>query len=297
MPENYHCGYVSIIGRPNVGKSTLLNRLIGQKISITSKKPQTTRWQLLGIKTSPASQLIFVDTPGLQSRYHNSMNRHMQREIMDSLACVHAVLFVIEALVWTEIEDQILTIISKLECPVILVVNKIDKVKNKEALLPFISSLAGKYNFQEIIPASALKADNIGVIEQLLVPCLPVSPPEFPEDQLSDRNERFFAAEFIREKLTRLLGAELPYRISVTIDQFAEQGPVLHISASIWAETENQKKIIIGQNGKILKTVGEQSRKEMEKMFGRKVNLKTWVKIRKKWTADARSLKQLGYDV
>lgn len=297
MPESYHCGYVSIIGRPNVGKSTLLNRLIGQKISITSKKPQTTRWQLLGIKTTPACQFIFVDTPGLQSRYQDSMNRHMQRETMDSLSCVHAILFVIEALVWTEKEDQILQSISKTGCPVILVVNKIDKVKNKEKLLPFISSLSGKYNFQEIIPASALKHENLGVIEKILIPCMPIAPAEFPEDQLSDRNERFFAAEFIREKLTRLLGAELPYRISVTIDQFDEQGAVLHIAASIWVETENQKKIVIGQNGKILKAVGEQSRKDMEKMFGRKVHLKTWAKIRKKWTADARSLKQLGYDV
>ena len=297
MPGNYHCGYVSIIGRPNVGKSTLLNRLIGQKISITSKKPQTTRWQLLGIRTTPACQIIFVDTPGLPSRHQNSMNRHMQREILDSLSCVHAILFVIEALVWTETEDQILKIISNLGYPVILVVNKIDKLKNKEKLLPFISSLSGKFNFREIIPASALKEDNIGVIEQKLVPCLPLSPAEFPEDQLSDRNERFFAAEFIREKLTRLLGAELPYRISVTIDQFAEQGALLDITASIWVETENQKKIVIGQNGKILKKVGEQSRKDMEKMFGKKVYLKTWAKVRKKWTADARSLKQLGYDV
>lgn len=297
MTDKFQCGYVNIIGRPNVGKSTLLNRLVGQKLSITSKRPQTTRWQLLGIKTTAEYQLIFVDTPGLQYSHRTSINRHMQREIMDSLSYVDVVIFVVEALVWTEVEDQILTIIGNKSYPVILVINKIDKLKNKEQLLPFIKAVSEKYQFREIIPVSALKDDNVSLIEKELVPLLPYAQPAFPEDRLTDRNERFFAAEFIREKLTRILGAELPYRISVTIDEFSDQGEVLHITASIWAETDNQKKIVIGEKGKNLKLVGEQSRKEMERMFGKKVYLKTWTKVRKKWSADEKALKQFGYDV
>lgn len=297
MPENYQCGYVNIIGRPNVGKSTLLNSLVGQKLSITSKRPQTTRWQLLGIKTTDAYQLIFVDTPGLQNKHRTFINRHMQREIMGSLSYVDVVIFVVEALKWTEIEDQILKILSNMSYPVILVMNKIDKVKNREKLLPFIDTISGKYPFREIIPVSAIKGDNIDLIEKELVPLLPRAQAAFPEEQLTDRNERFFAAEFIREKLTRILGAELPYRISVTIDEFSEQEEVLHITASIWTETENHKKIVIGDKGKNLKLVGEQSRKEMEQMFGKKVYLKTWTKVRKKWSADEKALKQFGYDV
>lgn len=297
MPEKFQCGYVSIIGRPNVGKSTLLNRLIGQKLSITSKKPQTTRWQVQGIKTTSEYQLIFVDTPGLQNRYRTTMNRHMKREIMDSLSYVDAIIFVIEALAWTEAEEQLLKIVSNVSYPVILVINKIDKLKNKEKLLPFIDTIAGKYRFHDVIPVSAIKGDNIGIIEKQLLPLLPVSQPLFPEDQLTDRNERFIAAEFIREKLTRILGAEIPYRISVTIDEFSDKGQVLHITASIWVETANQKKIVIGQNGRNLKVVGEQARRDMEQMFGKKVYLKSWAKVRKKWSEDEKALKQFGYDV
>jgi len=297
MTENFRCGYVSIIGRPNVGKSTLLNSLIGQKISITSKKPQTTRWRLLGIKTTPQYQSIFVDTPGLQDKYQTAMNRHMKREIMNSLFYVNVVIYVIEALVWTDTEDQILEILGKMNCPVILVINKVDKLKSKEKLLPFIDAVSHKFNYQEIIPVSALKGDNIGIIEKQLVPLLPLSPPEFPDDQLTDKNERFFAAEFIREKLTRLMGAELPYRLSVTIDEFSDKEQVLHIIASIWVETESHRKIVVGEKGKILKMVGERSRKDMEQMFGKKVYLKTWVKVRKKWGTDEKALKQFGYDI
>ena len=297
MPKKFRCGYVSIIGRPNVGKSTLINSLLGQKLSITSKKPQTTRWHLLGIKTTPQYQVIFVDTPGLQDKYQAAMNRHMKREIMNSLFGVNAVIFVIEALVWTATEDQILKILNKPNFPVILVINKVDKLKSKEQLLPFIDSISRKYAFQEVIPASALKGDNTAIIEKQLLPFLPLSPPEFPEDQLTDRNERFFAAEFIREKLTRIMGAELPYRISVTIDGFTDKGQVIHIIASIWVETENHRKIVVGEEGKNLKIVGERSRKDMEQMFGKKVYLKTWVKVRKNWGADEKALRQFGYDI
>ena len=296
MSENFRCGYVSIIGRPNVGKSTLLNRLVGQKISITSKKPHTTRWRLLGIKTTIDYQVIFIDTPGLQNKRQTSLHRHMQLEIVESLAYVNVIIFVIEALVWTQTEEQILAIISNKNYPVILVINKTDKVKNKQQLLPFIDPIAKKYNFREVLPVSAEKGDNVDLIETTVVPLLPHASAVFPEDQLSDRNERFFAAEFIREKLTRRLGAELPYRISVTIEKYTDKIQSAHIIGNIWVENNNQKKIVIGKNGSNLKYVGEASRKDMEKMFGKKVFLETWVQVRKKWTGDPQALKLFGYE-
>ena len=296
MSEPFRCGYACIIGRPNVGKSSLLNKFIGQKLSITSKKPQTTRWQLLGIKTTADFQMIFIDTPGLQTRRQSNLNRHMQREMVDSLAYVNVIVMVVEAIVWKPPEDQILAIISKHKTPVILLINKIDKLKNKERLLPFIDSISAKYNFQEIIPVSAVTDDNIDLVEKTITPLLPPGPAAFPEDQLSDRNERFFAAEFIREKLTRILGAELPYKISVTIDKYTDKKIALHIISSIWVESEGQKKIVIGKDGKNLKSVGTRARIDMEQMFGKKVFLETWVKVRKKWTGDVRALRQFGYE-
>ncbi|OGT77756.1 MAG: GTPase Era [Gammaproteobacteria bacterium RIFCSPLOWO2_02_FULL_52_10] len=296
MAEHFRCGYACIIGRPNVGKSTLLNKLIGQKLSITSKKPQTTRWQLLGIKTATNYQIIFIDTPGLQNRRQSSLNRHMQREIVESLTYVNVIMFVVEALVWKQPEEQILEMIGKNKCPVLLLINKIDKLKNKEQLLPFINSISTKYKFQEIIPVSAITGDNIELTEKIIVPLLPHGLAAFPEDQLSDRNERFFAAEFIREKLTRILGAELPYKISVTIEKYTDKSHAIHIIGSIWVESEGQKKIVIGKNGCNLKSIGERSRKDMEQMFGKKVFLETWVKVRKKWTGDLQALRQFGYE-
>ena len=296
MSDLYRCGYACIVGRPNVGKSTLLNKLIGQKISITSRKPQTTRWRLLGIKTTGQYQIIFIDTPGLQTRRQSTLHRHMQREILESLFCVNVIVFVVEALVWTPTEEKILDLIKHNKCPVLLVINKIDKVKNKERLLPFIQTVAEKFGFQEVLPVSADKGDNIDLVESTIVPLLPLSQPEFSEDQLSDRNERFFAAEFIREKLTRRLGAELPYRISVTIEKFTDNDQATHVVGNIWVETDNQKKIVIGKNGCNLKYIGEQARRDMEKMFGKKIFLQTWVKVKRKWTGDIHALKQFGYE-
>jgi len=296
MSDLYRCGYACIVGRPNVGKSTLLNKLIGQKISITSRKPQTTRWRLLAIKTTDQYQIIFIDTPGLQTRQQSTLHRHMQREILESLYGVNVIIFVIEALVWTAAEENIFDLIKNNTCPVLLVINKIDKVKNKERLLPFIQAVAEKYSFQDVLLVSASKGDNIELTENTIVPLLPLSQPEYPEDQLSDRNERFFAAEFIREKLTRRLGAELPYRISVTIEKFTDKEQVAHVVGNIWVETDNQKKIVIGKNGCNLKYIGEQARKDMEKMFGKKIFLQTWVKVKRKWTEDIHALKQFGYE-
>ncbi len=295
MSEVFHCGYVTIIGRPNVGKSTFLNKILGQKISITSNKPQTTRWHLLGIKTSLTSQVIYVDTPGLQTKYNNAMNRHMTREVMASLANVDVLVFMIESMKWTDMDEHILNLIKDRSAPVILAINKIDKIKNKEKLLPFIKEVSSKMGFLKILPISARKGDNIDALENVVKALLPEAPPEYPDDQLSDQSERFFAAEFIREKLIRKLGDELPYRLSVSIDQFVLEENILHINANIWTVSRSQKKIIIGKDGSVLKAVGEQARRDMEGMFGHKVFLQTWVKVKKKWVDDIQALKQLGY--
>ncbi len=294
--EDFRCGYVTIIGRPNVGKSTLLNRLLGQKISITSNKPQTTRWHLTGIETGDDYQAIYIDTPGLQDKYKNAMNRHMTREVMNSLSYVDVLILMIESLQWKDMDRQILKLIADIKVPVILAINKIDKIKNREQLLPFIESISAKWDFSAVLPVSARKDKNINELKKIVNSLLPVSPPLFPDEQLTDRNERFFAAEFIREKLTRKLGDELPYRISVTIEQFVLKENILHIHALVWVEGNSQKSIVIGHNGHILKSVGEQARKDMENMFGHKVFLRTWVKVMKNWTDDIKALKQFGYE-
>lgn len=292
----FKCGYVTIIGRPNVGKSTLLNKLLGQKLSITSSKPQTTRWHLLGINTTKDYQIIYIDTPGLQSRYNSAINRHMRREFINSLSHVDVLVFVVEELKWTEDDEHVLRLIENVMCPVVLVINKSDRVSQKEALLPYMEKISGKKEFREIIPVSALKADNTDRLEKIIVSLLPESEQEFPDDQVTDRNERFFAAEFIREKVTRILGQELPYKISVTIEEFSDKGNILHVSANIWVETESQKKIVIGKNGHNLKIVGENARKDMEQLFNKKVYLQNWVRVKKKWSEDEKALKQFGFE-
>ncbi len=295
LDNTQHCGYITILGRPNVGKSTLLNRFIGQKLSITSRRPQTTRRQLLGIKTEPAHQLIYIDTPGLQKKHRGLLNRFMNKEVRNALIDIDVILFVVDALHWTEADEHILALLLAVRTPVLLVVNKIDKVKDKASLLPFIEKLSGLFAFQGLVPVSAKNADHIEQLAAMIRALLPIRPFQFAGDEITDKNERFFAAEFIREKLTRKLGAELPYQLSVTIEQFSTQGDIRHVHAIIWSESERHKRIIIGRHGLILKSVGEQARKDMEGLFGSKVYLQTWVKIKKKWTKDASALAQLGY--
>ena len=290
------CGYVAIIGRPNVGKSTLLNAIVGQKLSITSRKPQTTRWNLLGIRTGPGFQAIYVDTPGLQERRQNALNRHLNREAGGALASVDVILFVIEALAWTEADRHALCAAAGGQAPVLLVINKIDKIKDRSLLLPFIQDRMREPGFTEIIPVSAQRRENIEELEKTVGRLLPAGPPCFPEDQVTDRGEQFFAAELVREKLTRRLGAELPYQLSVTIEEFRPTAAVTHVHAVVWVESAGQKAIVIGRNGGMLKAVGTEARRDMETLFGRRVNLKTWVKVRKGWTTDSAALKQLGYE-
>ena len=296
LSPDYRCGYVTITGRPNVGKSTLLNRILGQKISITSRKPQTTRWHLLGIKTDDKSQVIYVDTPGLQKSPQRAINRYMNREAVNSIAHVDVLIFMIEIMVWNELDSYVLDLICNKSVPVILVLNKADKLKDKRAMLPFIDEISSRMSFAGVFPVSATKGDNVDELQETIKTLLPIAPPVFPENQLTDRNERFFAAEFIREKLTGKLGDEIPYRLAVTIDQFRHRDKVLHIYATIWVERQGQKKIVIGENGKILKSVGEQARKDMESMFGCKVFLQTWVRIKRRWDDNEQALKQFGYE-
>ncbi|HHH36710.1 MAG TPA: GTPase Era [Gammaproteobacteria bacterium] len=290
-----HCGHVAIIGRPNAGKSTLLNRILGQKISITSRKPQTTRHRILGIKTTERTQVIYVDTPGLHEGGRRVMNRLMNRAALEALAGVDAVLFMVEDLRWSEEEDYILSRLRGCRQPVVLAVNKVDRIRPRERLLPHLEMLAARYPFAEIVPVSARNGKNVDRLEAALTRLLPPGPPLYPEDQITDRSERFLAAELVREKLMRRLGQELPYALTVEIERFSEEGALLRIDALIWVERPAQKAMVIGRQGQGLKEVGRQSRLEMERLFGRKVFLQLWVKVKEKWSDDERALRSLGY--
>lgn len=291
----HRCGYVAIVGRPNVGKSTLLNRLLGQKLSITSRKPQTTRHRVLGIKSTDDAQVIYVDTPGLHRGGRQAINRIMNRAATSAIADVDLILFVVSELAWTEEDEHILKLLGPARVPVLLVINKIDNIKNKEALLPHIAAVQAKRDFTEIIPVSARRATNVERLEERIWELLPASPPLFPREQITDRSERFLAAELVREKLMRLLGQEVPYSTTVEIEKFSEQEGVLHIDALIWVERAAQKAIVIGKQGRRLKQLGQQAREDMEQLFGAKVFLQLWVKVKENWSDDERALHGFGY--
>lgn len=302
MPKNNsknkqtYCGYVTILGRPNVGKSTLLNNLIGQKLSITSRKPQTTRRHTIGVNTDENYQIIYIDTPGLQDSPINAMNRYMNKEATNALAGIDILIYVIEALKWTALDEHILRLIKDNTAPIILAINKMDKIKDKETMLPFLKELSGKMNFKEIIPISALSRKSLRPLEKSIKKLLPTGSFQYPDDQITDKSQRYFAAEFIREKLIKRLGEELPYTTTVTIDSFVEKEKIIHIDAIIWVASKGQKTIVIGQKGAGLKAVGEQARKDMERMFENKVFLRTWVKVKDKWMDNELAIKQLGFD-
>jgi GTP-binding protein Era len=295
MSNKQRCGYVAIIGRPNVGKSTLLNHLIGQKISITSHKPQTTRHRLLGIKTENECQIIYVDTPGIHQHQPNAMNRYLNRAATSSLEGVDVIVWLVESLRWIQEDEFVLKTLREYSAPVILCVNKVDQVTDKNRLLPYLQEMASKYEFNDIFPISARKGQNLAELEQKISELLPTNIHLFPEDQITDRNERFLAAEIIREKLVKRLNAEIPYHLTVEIESFTPQQNVTHIGAIIWIERQNQKSIIIGAKGNVLKTVGEMARKDIETMLERKVFLELWVKVKQGWCDDERALQQLGY--
>jgi len=295
MPGDTRCGYIALVGRPNVGKSTLLNRLIGQKISITSRRPQTTRHRIIGIKTLANAQLVYVDTPGLHGYSGRAMNRHMNRTASMAIRDVDVVVFLVEGLRWTPDDDLVLTELERLDCPVILAVNKVDLIADKEILLPGLQALSDRRDFTQIIPLSARRGDNVAELESCVESLLPVGAPFFPDDQVTDRSERFLVAERIREKLFRKLTKELPYGLSVEVEHFRRERYTLHIHALIWVERQSQKSIVIGKQGAVLREVGQQARIEIEKMLESKVNLKLWVKVKEGWADDERALKSLGY--
>jgi GTP-binding protein Era len=294
--EQRRCGYVAIVGRPNVGKSTLLNYLLGQKISITSRKPQTTRHRVLGIKTEGNHQIIFVDTPGLHKAEERAINRYMNRAASSTLRDVDVVLFVVDRTAWTEEDDMVLERVVQSGLPTLLVVNKVDLLEDKSLLLPQLQALSAKAPFKAIVPVSALRRQNLAELEQEILRLLPASDHFFPEEQITDRSQRFLAAEIVREKITRQLGDELPYAVTVEIETFAREGDVLHISAVIFVERKGQKKILIGEGGSRLRSIGTDARQDMELLFESRVMLRLWVKVKSGWSDDERALRSLGYD-
>lgn len=291
---NYRTGYIAIIGRPNVGKSTLLNNLVGQKVSITSKKAQTTRHRINGILTDEQSQFIFVDTPGFQTRHTNRLNNLMNRTVTQSMRDVDVVIFVIEALHFDE-RDRLVLKLLPIDRPVILVINKIDQLADKSRLLPFLEKMAKEFAFAAMIPVSAQEEIQLPQLLSTVRPYLPENQPLFDPDEATDRSERFIAAELIREKLFRLTGEEIPYSASITIDEFTIEGELRKIHACIIVDKTAHKAIIIGKDGEKLKTIATQARKDMEKVFGSKVYLEVWVKVKTGWANDAQMLKNLGY--
>ena len=294
--ESTHAGLIAIVGRPNVGKSTLLNAMLGQKISITSRKPQTTRHRILGILTEQNKQAVLVDTPGLHSDEKRAINRLMNRAAASSIAEVELVVFLVEGTHWTEDDDLVLNKIKKSGSPCILVVNKIDNIANKDDLLPHLQKLGAMHEFRDIVPISASKGHGVDTISELCLASLPESDFWFPEDHITDRSSRFMASEIIREKLIRFTGDELPYSTTVEIEQFKmDDKGVIHINALILVERDSQKRMVIGNKGERLKTIGQEARRDMESLFDSKVFLETWVKVKSGWADDERALRSLGY--
>ncbi len=289
-------GMIAIVGRPNVGKSTLLNHLIGEKISITSRKPQTTRHRITGILTEKGTQIVFLDTPGLHKKETRAINRHMNRAASSSLLDVDAIVFVVDCGGWNEDDELVINKLKNLKTPVYLFLNKVDRLPNKEALLPIIEALSVKMKFKEIIPGSALKGLQLDSLKQILLSLMPSAEWMFPDDYITDRSERFLAAEIIREKLMRSLGDELPYSATVEIEKFSvNEKEIIELYALILVERKGQKRIVIGDKGSHLKRIGTEARLNMEKLFGQKVFLKLWVKVKEGWADDERALKSLGY--
>lgn len=296
MSKLTHCGFVSIVGRPNVGKSTLLNRLLGKKISITSRKPQTTRFQIFGIKTIDHVQIIFVDTPGLNPDLHREMDRYMNRTARAALDGVEVIVFVVDAHHFDAADQWVLDQIKETKTPVILAINKIDRLEDRAKLLPYIEKISQQFNFCKIIPLSAKTGDQVDVLEKEIIQFLPEGPFQFSPDQMTNQEDQLMASEIIREKLMRQLGQEIPYALAVTILAFEKEEKLTRISAVIWVEKDSQKGIVIGKNGERLKKVGQNARLDMEKLWGQKVFLQLWVKVKNNWSDSGESLREFGYE-
>lgn len=296
-PDNQHCGFIAIVGRPNVGKSTLLNNILGQKISITSRKPQTTRHRIMGVDTRGDYQAIYVDTPGLHIEEKRAINRLMNRAASSSLSDVNLVLFVVEGTHWTPDDEMVLHKLQQANFPVVLCVNKVDNVKDRNEVMLHMQSLSKLMEFVDVVPISAKHGKNIDVLHKHVRNHLPKAVHHFPEEYVTDRSQRFMASEIIREKLMRFTGEELPYSVTVEIERFDYNPETdgFHINALILVERIGQKKMVIGKKGEKIKTIGREARLDMEELFGRKVYLETWVKVKSGWADDERALRSLGY--
>ena len=294
--DKTYCGFIAIVGRPNVGKSTLLNKILGQKISITSRKAQTTRHRIVGIKTEGAYQEIYVDTPGLHIEEKSAINRLMNRAASSAIGDVDLIIFVVDGTHWNADDEMVLNKLRNAKAPVVLAINKVDNIKNKDDLLPFITELSSKFNFAHIVPVSAQRGNNVHELEKIVRQSLREGVHHFPEDYVTDRSQRFMASEIIREKLMRFTGEELPYSVTVEIEQFKvnERG-TYEINGLILVEREGQKKMVIGAGGQKIKTIGMEARADMERLFDNKVHLELWVKVKSGWADDERALRSLGY--
>lgn len=292
---SFHSGYAALVGRPNVGKSTLLNCLIGQKLAITSHKPQTTRHRILGILSQDSGQVVFVDTPGIHERGDKAMGHYLNRTAYSALVDVDVVVFVVQALAWTREDERVLSAIRNAAAPTIAVVNKVDLVEPKEQLLPFLQELSDRYHFDDIVPVSALRQDNTQALIQAVLHRLPEGEAVFPDDQITDRSQRFFAAELLREQITRRYHRELPYAVTVEIERFEEADGRYSIAAVIWVEREGQRAILLGKDGQAMKETATAARKAMNDFFQTRVHLEVWIKVKKSWSSDEASLVKLGY--
>ncbi len=292
---SFKTGVIAVVGRPNVGKSTLVNALVGAKVSIVSSKPQTTRHRILGVRTEADAQYIFADTPGFQTQFKSALNSAMNRTVTQALAEVDVVLWLVEARKFTPADQRILPLLPR-DKPVVLVVNKIDLVEEKTKLLPYLESMAKQYNFAEIVPLSAEKEKDVLRLPAILKPYLPEGEAWFSEDDITDRSSRFLAAEIVREKVFRLTGDEIPYVVAVTIEQFEEDGAMFRIGAVIWVDREGHKPIVLGRGGEHIKRIASEARVDMEKLFDHKVFLQVWVKVKGGWADDSRLIKQFGYE-
>lgn len=290
------CGYVAIIGRPNVGKSTLLNNILGQKVSITSKKPQTTRHQLLGIKTTPNCQFLYVDTPGIHGKEPRAINRYMNKSAKTVVRDVDVVVFVLDRTDWQDDDEIAAETVRRHKDHLIIAINKVDLLKDKQRLLPYLAQLQAKFPDAELVPISAERGENVERLESLIESRLPHGAALFPDDQITDRSTRFLVAEIIREKIMRQLGEEVPYAATIQIESFKDSGKTIHIEAIVFVERDGQKAILIGKKGEKLKRIGTDARQDIETLLERKVMLNIWVKVKANWSDDDRALKSLGYD-
>ncbi|NML59786.1 GTPase Era [Massilia sp. RP-1-19] len=294
-PDNFRCGYIAIVGRPNVGKSTLMNQLIGAKVSITSRKAQTTRHRITGIQTLDDAQFIYVDTPGFQTRHSNALNNTLNKTVTNTLVSADVILYLIEAGTFGPADQQVIDLLPP-DVPVILVINKADRVKDKAALMPFAQNVASKFSFAAIVPVSAKLRFQLDALQNEIKRFMPENPPVFGPDDITDRSEKFLASEIVREKLFRLVGDELPYTSTVMIEKFEQEGDLRRIFAVILVERDTQKSMVIGNKGARLKEVSTQARLDMEKLFGGPVYLEIWVKVRSGWADNEAGLRAYGYE-